>query len=71
MGMNWNSIGEQLRAIGVTVSGAPAAPQDVSKPNELASAHDGDLDEAFNAQRRAQRTMTSCTCSEGRKGARP
>ena len=52
MGMNWISIGEQLRAIGVTVSGAPAAPQDVSKPNELASAHDVDLDEAFNAAAR-------------------
>src|SRR5829696_3508237 len=50
--MNWISIAEQLRAIGVTVSGAPAAPQDVVKLNELASAHDVDLDEAFNAAAR-------------------
>jgi len=47
MGMNWITIAEQLRAIGVTVPGTIVVPGDINQPIERLSAKCPDRDEEF------------------------
>ena len=48
MGMNWISIAEQLRAIGVTVPGTPILSGEIIEPSEAVTAQCLDHDDAFN-----------------------